>query len=56
MSTEDCVLLISIIDAYKNYIDGSILLSEQARSDLLMIARNLDGEANFKGLYAIKSV
>lgn len=47
----DLEMMIAIVKAYKNYIDGNIDLTEQERSDLLMIARNLDNEALFKGIY-----
>lgn len=44
-------LLIETIIAYKNYIDASAELDEQSRSDLLMVARNLDGELVYRGVY-----
>lgn len=48
----DLELLAKTIKAYKNYIDSNINLTEQERSDLLMIARTLDIEAEARGLYS----
>ena len=47
---DDITLLIETIKAYKKYIDCRNDLSEQDRSDLLMIARNLDSECLERGL------
>ena len=44
-------VLIKTIEAYKNYIDCKDGLDEHNRSDLLMVARELDGVAIFRGIY-----
>lgn len=44
-------LLVETIDAYKAYIDHHIGMSEQDRSDLLMLARDLDATCEAEGLY-----
>jgi hypothetical protein len=46
----DIELLAETIKAYKVYIDCPITATEQERSDLLMIARTLDIEAQSRGL------
>jgi hypothetical protein len=52
MEMTDLELLAKTVKAYKEYIDSSINLSEQERSDLLMVARELDIEAESRGLYS----
>jgi len=47
---EDLELLKQLCVAYKNYIDTPVFTSEQERSDMLMIARELEIEANVRGL------
>jgi uncharacterized protein (DUF1778 family) len=50
MEMTDVELLLKTIDAYKNYIDAAADISEQERSDLLMIARELDGEIETRNI------
>lgn len=48
----DIELLIAVIKFYKEYIDAPSTITEEERSNLLMIARNYDNEAISRNLYA----
>lgn len=49
----DIELLLKTINAYKNYIDSGSDVSEEKRSDLLMVARELDLEIENRNLYQL---
>lgn len=53
MEMTDLELAIATIKAYKEYIDRPIDMSEEDRSNLLMIARRYDIEVDSRNLYNV---
>lgn len=51
MEMTDLELSVATIKAYKQYIDRPMDMSEEERSDLLMIARQYDIEMEKRNLY-----
>jgi hypothetical protein len=49
----DIEILEKTIIAYKRYIDCHCDLNEVERSELLMVARALDGEAQLRGFHVV---
>ena len=53
MEMTDLGLAIATIKAYKDYIDRPIDISDEDRSDLLMVARRYDLEMEKRNLYNV---